>query len=381
MFSNDRESGIRLLRDSATAFVAREMPLARARALRRRRPEFDRNMWMRIADQGWTGLLIPEKHGGFGQGFAEMAAVIAALGSRLSPEPVIASAVFAGSILRHAENVQLAAHLLPLMASGGLIPAVAWQGCSGDIQSVAEDVTWVRRGSSARLAGTKRFVRPGTGGDGYIVSAQGNDELALFWIPTGSKGLQEETETLADGTFSGRLRLEQVEVGFDQCLARGASVTAAMCRGMDEALVMASVEMLAVIQMMLSMTVEYLCVRKQFGKPIGSFQALQHRVADLRIQEELLSATLDQAIECIESEAANEVRSSVASRVKARACHASQLVAREAIQLHGAIGTTDEYDLGLYVQRALVLCAWLGNGVAHRRRFATLNPIAKSTND
>lgn len=380
MVSNERETGIRLLRDSAAAFVAREMPLSRMRGLRGRRPEFDRTMWARIADQGWTGLLISEKHGGFGQGYAEMASVIAALGSRLSPEPVIASAVFAGSIVRHAENVQLAAHLLPLMASGALIPVVAWQGCSGDIQSVAEDVTWVRSGARASLTGTKRFVRPGTGGDGYIVSAQGNDGLALFWIPKGSAGLQEETETLADGTFSGRLRFERVDVGLDHCLARGESVTAVMCRGLDEALVMSGVELLAVIQMMLSMTVEYLCVRKQFGKPIGSFQALQHRVVDLRIQEELLSATLDQAIKCIESEASNEVRSSLASRVKARACHASQLVAREAIQMHGAIGTTDEYDLGLYVRRSLVLCAWLGNGSTHRRRFASLNPIAQPAN-
>jgi alkylation response protein AidB-like acyl-CoA dehydrogenase len=109
----------------------------------------------------------------------------------------------------------------------------------------------------------------------------------------------------------------------------------------------------------------------QFGKPIGSFQALQHKAADLYVQQELLRAVLDEAVRKLDTGVPDDERTRVASRCKARASDAGLRITREVIQLHGAIGFTDEYDAGLYLKRALVLSAWLGNASAHRRRFAS----------
>ena len=122
----------------------------------------------------------------------------------------------------------------------------------------------------------------------------------------------------------------------------------------------------------LEMSVEYMKTRVQFGRPIGSFQALQHRAVDLYIQQQLASAVLDQSLRELDAEPSATQRAIIASRVKARCSEAGVRIAREAIQMHGAIGFTDDYDVGLYLKRALVLAAWLGNAVKHRRRYATL---------
>ena len=122
----------------------------------------------------------------------------------------------------------------------------------------------------------------------------------------------------------------------------------------------------------LEMSLDYLRTRVQFGKPIGSFQALQHRAVDLYIQQELSSAVLDEALAFLDSGPDARARAAAASRVKARCSDAALRITREAIQLHGAIGFTDEYDAGLYLKRALTLAAWLGGAAWHRRRYARL---------
>ena len=131
-------------------------------------------------------------------------------------------------------------------------------------------------------------------------------------------------------------------------------------------------ELLALTRRMLSMTTDYLCTRQQFGKPIGSFQVLQHMAVDLLIQQELSDALVEHALQQFDGGLAGDERSALASRCKARCADAAQNAARQCVQLHGAIGYTDEYDLGLFVQRAHVLAAWLGNPLMHRRRYAAL---------
>lgn len=374
--NSERAQTLRLLKESAAAFATKESPLTRARALRGMQPDFDLTFWRQLAEQGWTGLLVPEQQGGFGLGFAEMASVVEQFAARIAPEPLVPTAVFAVRLLQSCPGSGLAARLLSTLASGDLIAAVAWQENPAQADPCSIQTRAAPDGGGVRLTGEKRFIRPGTAGQGFVVSALAeNGELALYWAPSGLAGLAVETESQADGSQAARLRFAGVRLDADQCLARGAAAADALVRAFDETLVMASVELLAISRAMLTMTLDYLRTRVQFGKPIGSFQALQHRAVDLFIQQELASAVVAQAVVMLDGDAGAQERLALASRAKARASDTALLIARESVQLHGAIGFTDEYDLGLYLNRALVLSAWLGNGLAHRRRFAAKNPL------
>ncbi len=375
----ERQDNIRMLRESAQSFAAKESPLARARGLRGTATGFDRGFWGKLAEQGWTGLLVPESCDGYGQGFGEMAAVVTELAAQAAPEPVVPALVFASRLIQHSGAGELQHRLLAQIAAGELVPAVAWQediaGLAVNL-GAAQAVTQ-RVGDRVRLAGEKHHVRPGAGCDGFVVSARGEDgAMALFWVPANTPGVIASPVPLADGSSSSRVRFDPAMLDPGQCLAQGAPALHAMTRAYDEALVMTSVELLALQRAMLSMTLEYLRTRVQFGKPIGSFQSLQHRAVDLLIQQELTATVVGQAIDVLDGAAADSERSAMASRVKARASDAGLLIARESVQLHGAIGFTDEYDLGLYLQRALVLSAWLGNAQTQRRRYAAITTAA-----
>ena len=376
---SERAEQLSMLRESALSFATKESPLTRARALRQQTPGFDRRFWTALAEQGWTGLLVPETLGGFEQGFTEMAEVAAALASQVAPEPVVPVLVFAGRLLAHAGPSDLATRLLTELAEGKTLPAVAWQeDVTGAKDRPGQAATRLeRQGDALLLNGSKRHVRPGAGADGYIVSASGPQGLALVWVPSDASGLTLTSQPLADGGYAAQLDFNQVRLPASHLLAEGPSAVAALTRAYDETLVLTSVELLALVRSMLSMTLDYLRTRVQFGKPIGSFQSLQHRAVDLLIQQELTASVVAQAVALLDAQDGDTTaRSAMASRVKSRASDAGLQVAREAVQMHGAIGITDEYDLGLYLQRVLVLAAWLGNGTLQRRRYADLTQNA-----
>ena len=363
---------LRMLRDSAIAFCARESGLARVRGLRGTRPGFDLPVWKKMADQGWLGILLPESFGGSGLGCAAMRVVAEELARALVPEPLAACAVLARGALLYGDNNALRQTLLPKLAAGDLMASLACQEAAGGI--VIDDVatTAARGGSNVVLNGTKRFVTPAAGADGYIVSAREDTELALYWVPAAATGIESSFELRADGTFSAIVRLHDVRIDVANRIAHGAVAHDALARAIDEAVVIASAELFGVMDRALAITLEYMKTRVQFGKPIGSFQALQHRAVDLHIQKELAVGALDDAVRVLDGGADARTRSLAASRAKSRCADAALLITREAIKLHGAIGFADECDIGLYFQRALVLAAWLGNGALHRRRYSAL---------
>jgi len=376
---SERAEQLSMLRESALSFATKESPLTRARALRQQTPGFDRRFWGALAEQGWTGLLVPETLGGYEQGFAEMAEVAAALATQVAPEPVVPVLVFAGRLLAHAGSTDIATRLLTEMAEGSTLPAVAWQeDVTGAKDRTDQAATRLERQADALLLnGSKRHVRPGAGADGYIVSATGPGGMALVWVPADTAGLTVSSQPLADGSYAAQLDLNKVRLPASHLLAEGATAVAALTRAYDETLILSSVELLALVRSMLAMTQDYLRTRVQFGKPIGTFQSLQHRAVDLLLQQELTASVVAQALALLDAPDGDaSARSAMASRVKSRASDAGLQVAREAVQLHGAIGVTDEYDLGLYLQRALVLAAWLGNGTQQRRRYAALTQNA-----
>jgi alkylation response protein AidB-like acyl-CoA dehydrogenase len=361
-----------MLRDSATDFVRGRADMKRLRERRGTLPGYDEATVRQMAELGWFAILVPEAHGGLGLGFSDMAVVLEELGKGLMAEPMVA-AVLAARVLEHGGNEALKARLLPGIADASARPCVAWQESLGGLDVAAAQTQARTEGSSVVMTGTKRFVAGAAGASGFIVSAQSDAGLGLYWVEAGAPGVSVRHEWRADETPSGVVELAGVSVPASAALCEpGAASQAALERALDEAAVMASAEMLGVMEAALQMALGYMRTRVQFGKPIGSFQALQHKATDLYVQQELARAVLDDAVRTLDAPGPGPERAQLASRCKARASDAGLRVTREVIQLHGAIGFTDEYDAGLYLKRALVLSAWLGNASAHRRRFAQL---------
>jgi len=361
-----------MLRESAADFVRRTTDTKKLRARRGTLPGYEAATLGHMVELGWFGILVPEPYGGLGLGFAEMAVVLQELGKGLMADPMLPAA-FAGRVVQHGTNEALKQSLLPRLVEGGLLPCVAWQEAQGGIDRKLIATRAEASGDDVLLTGSKRFVAGAAGAGGFVVSARSGDGYGLYWVTSDAPGITVRHEWRADETPSGVVELRSVRVSADNVVcAASEDGLAALERALDEASVLAGAEMLGVMEAALQMALAYMRTRVQFGKPIGSFQALQHKAADLYVQQELVRAVLQDAVRELDGGADAWDRARLASRCKARASDAGLRVTREVIQLHGAIGFTDEYDAGLYLKRALVLSAFLGNATAHRRRFAGL---------
>ena len=358
-----------MLSNSVTDF-ARGVDVARVRKLRETKTECDRAVWKQMADLGWLGVLVPEQYGGMGLKLGDMAIVAQGLARALVPEPLAAAAVLAARVLADSNNETLKKNLLEGLVSGDILPATAWQEQAGtlDVNKINMQATPFEGGF--RVNGSKRFVVGASNADGYIVSANSAQGMQLLWVPRDTPGATLEFDTLADGRLSGTLNLSDVTVAKEHVINSGAAAAASLARAIDHTAVIASAELCGIMGRSLEMTLDYLKTRVQFGKPIGSFQGLQHRAVDLYIQQELSSAVLADCLGVLDDEPDAKTRSAAASRAKARCTDAALLITRQSIQMHGAIGFTEDCDVGLYVKRAMTLAAWLGNGNAHRRRYA-----------
>lgn len=361
----------RMLADAAKQFSEREHGAARLRACRDRQPDFDRGVWQAIAGLGWLGVLIPEDDGGLGAGFGDMGQLVYAWGRACAPEPLVAGGVLAARTLVHADG-PARTRLLEGLVAGTLIPALAAH--AGDaLADTAPEVQATADGAGWRLRGRARYAVPADA-DGFIVSTTGGPGPQLCWVAADAAGLTSHHERRADGSFAARLELDNVRVGAGDLVASAKTAEIAVARAGDEARILVAVEMAGMMRTMLELTLEYLRTRVQFGKPIGSFQALQHRTVDLYLAEQLARDVAQAACNALDAGIAGDARALLASRAKARAGESLNRIAREAVQLHGAIGFTDEYALGAYVNRTLVLSAWLGNAAAHRQRYARVAP-------
>lgn len=368
------------LQDIARRFARQNRDHQRTREQQNNCPGYSKTLYKEMATLGWFGVVVPEEYGGYAMGFDAMARIIEELGRSLLAEPIVATCVLAARTLVHGDNERLKTELLPAIVEGTLIPALAWQEANGGVDS--EDINCKVTGNSTtkQLCGSKRLVGGAPAADGYIVSALNDNQLELYWVASDSEGLVSTAEYRADGSSSGIISLDGVIVPSENLVASGENAVAAVNRALDEALVMSCAELLGVAREVLESTLEYLRTREQYGKAIGTFQALQHQAVDLYIQQQLCEGVLAEGLAALENEACPTRRGQVASRAKVRCGDATLRITREAIQMHGAIGFTEEFDLGLYVRRAIVLSAWLGNGDSHRKRFAQFRTKGLSQN-
>ena len=371
------DAGQDMVRDSARKFAEGSANLKAYRARRQTLPGLEPQLVKAMADMGWFGTLIPEAHGGMALPLKALASIVEELGKSLLAEPLVAVAGLAARALVHGDNEALKARLLPALASGERLIALAWQEEGTSIDPLAIATRAKSHGNVICLSGRKRFVAGGAAATGFLVTAMAADGLAVYWVDATAPGLTISHEWRADGSPATALVLDGVQVDASQCLACGARAEEALARAIDEAAVLSAAELLGVMTAALDITLEYMRTRVQFDRPIGSFQALQHRAADLYLQRELAAAALSSAIATLDTRADATARQIAASRAKSRCSEAGMRIARDAIQLHGAMGFTDECDAGLYLKRTIVLSGWLGNATVHKARVSRLRPGLK----
>jgi alkylation response protein AidB-like acyl-CoA dehydrogenase len=348
--TDDRTESIRMIRDSAGAIAPPGGDSKRVRALRFTTPGFDRGVFRQMGELGWIGLAVPEAAGGAGLGMSEAVALAEEIGAGLAPEPLV-PAMLSARLLAAGEDAALRDALL----AGERVVLTAWQ----------------ERADTLAAPGTpdapRVFIPMAAGADTFLLPVREANRIALLALP--ATGADVVVEKAMDGGSIGTLR-----PNLSRATRVADDIGAVLGQALDEAALATAGLMLGLMERAFDMTLGYLRTRQQFGRIIGTFQALQHRAADLRIHIALTRAAVESAAATLDSGAAGAARQAAVSKAKHRAAESGMLVLRQCIQLHGGIGYTDEYDVGLYLRRGMVIANQYGSATLHRRRFMALAP-------
>jgi len=358
-----------MLRDTAQELMAAEGSIANQ--LRKYRDMnckdgFGHALWKQFGELGFTGILVDEADGGLGLGHVEAGVVLEEIGRNLTPSPFLVTAVAVVEALR---GTALRERWLPGILSGDTVAALAVdEGPKHRPEAIAMKAE--RSGNGFRLSGRKQFVVQGASADFIVVAARTDEGATLFAVEKGASGLEIEGVRLADSSIGARMDFKDVEVDADSVIGEVGQGDAVLDRVLNAARAGAASEMVGVASGAMTMTVDYLRQRKQFGKLIGEFQALQHRSAHLYSELEIARAAALKAQQLLdEGSAEAEAMVSVA---KAKAGQVSTLAVQEGVQMHGGIGMTDEYDIGLYMKRDRVLKELFGDANYHADKLARL---------
>lgn len=351
----------RILRANASEFLAAR-PLADIRALADARA-FDRGFFRQMAELGWIGMMFS------GEGELDASDLVALhreLGRKVLPEPVLASGVLAAGILARSGNPG-SAELLNQLCAGELIATLAWQGTAGAIDSSGCGVRARRVSGGWRIDGTFRFVPWASQIDAIVIAAAASEGLLLGWMPMAGISAIISSGTGVDKSEIATVALQDAFLNDEAVICAPVRGAACLDEVLDLGRLAASAELVGAAEAVFAMTLDYLRQRKQFGRPIGANQALQFVATDLFVQIELANSVLANAARLLAENAGD--RAMLIAGCKSRCGDAAFLAARQAIQLHGAIGYTHECDVSLYVKRIMQLNAWLGNPALHRQRI------------
>ena len=373
-----------MLRKTARQFVDQNAKVARLRELRDTKDErgFSDAVWAELAELGWLAISVPEEHDGLGLGFFDLCVVMEQAGRQLMPEPLVSTLLLGTqALLLGGNDAQKAAHL-PGIAMGEKLVTLAFdeRGARGDVSRIQATAT--PEDGGYRLEGMKLGVLDAHVADAIIVAARvgGTDdvgELGLFVIPRGAEGLEVERHVALDLRNAATVKLAGVKVSADQVLGGADALSkggAVLSRVLDRARIGLAAEMLGAMEQAFDDTLAYLKERVQFDRVLGSFQALQHRAARLYIGIALARSAVLAAARTVDVPGVSDEQvSKMAALAKVRASEAFYDVAREAIQMHGGIGMTDEHDIGFYLKRAQTTLVTFGTNDALRARWAELH--------
>jgi alkylation response protein AidB-like acyl-CoA dehydrogenase len=360
----DLDDDQRALRDEARRFLEREASISYAREMMEDERGFRDDVWRKMADLGWVGLPFPEETGGLGQGYVALAIVLSEMGRVVLPGPYFSTVVLAGHAILEAGTERQRKELLPGIAAGELIATLAYAERAGYGAPAALTCEARADGDGFRLFGEKRMVPDAAVADRVVVAARGPDGPGLFLVELDGAEVapvqsMDQTRKVAD------LRLDGAAAE-----RLGDSDDDPIWRVLDRAAVGLAAEMLGGAERVLELSVEYAKQRVQFDRPIGSFQAVKHRAADMLLQVESLRSAVYYAAWAVERD--HPDASLAASMAKAYASDAYRDVAASGIQIHGGIGFTWEADLHLYFKRAKASEAAFGDAIWHRERVARI---------
>lgn len=363
-----------MLRDAAQAWVQGRSPTSAFRKLRDSGSElcYDAAAWADMVEMGWAGVIIPEHYGGSDFGYLALGLILEATGRTLTASPLVASALASASALILGGSEAQKQEYLPKIADGSHVGALAIEETHRhEPKNVALRAT--RLGDGYALSGQKTHVLEGMAASFLVVSARvfgepgDNEGIELFLVPTDANGVSRDRLSLIDGRGSAKVIFDNVHVKTNAKISGGYPV---LERVLDRARAGIAAEMMGSAFQAFEATVDYLKTRIQFGQPIGSFQGLQHRAADMFSELELCRSVVDAALSALDQES-SEVPVLV-SLAKAKAGDTLHLITNEMIQMHGGIGMTDAHDAGLYLKRARACEAAFGNQAYHRNRYASI---------
>ena len=367
-----------MLKESAAGFLAEKATVAHLRRLRdgASAQGFDGDVWREMAAMGWAGIAIPEEFGGLGYGYTGLGLLLEQAGRNLSASPLQSTVLVAATLIDQLGSNQQKERLLAGIAGGEKLITLALQ--EGAHHAPQQISTSARRdGDTWVINGSKLMVLDASSAQTFIVIARtGGDPgdergLSALLVDAGSAGLAVSARSMVDSRNAGALVLQDVQVPTANLLGDEGDAWAGLSRTLDIANIGLAAELLGLSAEAFERTVAYLKERKQFGHAIGSFQGLQHRAAELYAELELARSIVLQALQAIDAGAVDLAL--LASAAKAKLCEVAQRASNEAIQMHGGIGMTDEYEIGFFIKRARVAQHTFGDYNYHLDRFALLN--------
>jgi len=367
-----------MLKESAQGFLAEFAPVSELRKLRDEGSAtgYNADLWRQMVDMGWAAILVPEAYGGLDFGHVGMGQIIEQTGRTLTASPLFSTAIIGASLINLAASDAQKFELLTAIAGGELTTALAVDETIHHAPTQIS-MTAVKQGDSYRLNGEKRFVIDGHSADKLIVAVRTSGNLgdtkgiSLLILDRNSAGVEVERTEMVDSRNAAIVRFSDVSVSADNLLGEEGQGFSALSATLDIGNAYLAAEMLGIAQESFDRTLQYLKERKQFGVLIGSFQALQHRAAHWWSEVELCKSVVLKVLQSLDQ---GDPRSpAMASIAKAKLCEVVELATNEAIQMHGGIGMTDEYEIGFFIKRARPAASLYGDYNYHGDRFALLS--------
>lgn len=367
-----------MLKESAQGFLAEHAPLSEVRKQRDAGSAagYADNLWPQMIEMGWAAILVPEAYGGLEFGHVGMGQIVEQTGRTLTASPLFATAVLGVTAINAAGSEQQKAELLGAIASGEITTALAVDETAHHAPAQIS-MSASKQTGGYRLVGSKRFVVDGGTADKLVVAARTSGAagdaqgISLFIVDRTAAGVEVERTAVTDGRNYANINFNDVEVAEAALLGEEGTGFKALSATLDVGNIYLSAELLGMAQETFDRTLQYLKERKQFGVLIGSFQALQHRAADWWSQIELCKSVVLKALQATDE--GDKRAPALASIAKAKLSEVAELSTNEAIQMHGGIGMTDEYDIGFFIKRARPAQTLFGDNSYHTDRFAQLS--------